>query len=220
MASTAPLREIEEVLLQCGLESSSGLVARVETYLRVLGKWNERMNLTAIQEPRGLLRTLFAESFFAATLLEATEIPILDIGSGAGFPGLAIAVYRPELELILLEPQRKRAAFLTAMRRELGLEGVLVWPRRLEDCVRGDFSRLPAVLTTRAVGDVAQLVGSGSRLLRHAGKVLLFSSVHTAEGTMKRLPSVSWRTPRGVPWNPQHLLLLGEVQEAMFHVEQ
>ncbi len=119
MAAPSPLThaQINDILSSCGLECDSALVGRVETYLRFLAKWNARMNLTAIRAPLDVVKILLAESFFAAVLVENPQGPILDIGSGAGFPGLAMAVYRPELELILLEPRKKRAAFLVALRR-------------------------------------------------------------------------------------------------------
>ena len=121
------------------------------------------MNLTGIRQPVDVLKILFAESFFAAVLVGDPQGAILDVGSGAGFPGLAMAVYRPELKLILLEPRKKRAAFLAALRRELGLAGVSVWNRRLEECVVADFSDLPTVLTMRAVGQISEVIEHGTR---------------------------------------------------------
>ena len=167
------------------------------------------MNLTAIQSPVDLLKTLFAESFFAAELVGDPKGAILDIGSGAGFPGLAMAVYRPELNLILLEARKKRAAFLTALRRELGLLGVEVRNRRLEECVVADFAELPAVLTMRAVGGVGALVERGARLLRGDRRILLFSSVQTAESTMENTEGVRWQPRVAIPWYPAHVILLG-----------
>lgn len=167
------------------------------------------MNLTAIQSPVDVLKTLFAESFFAAVLVGDPQGPILDIGSGAGFPGLAMAVYRPELNLILLEPRRKRAAFLAALRRDLGLARVSVWNRRLEDCVKADFSELPAVLTMRAVGGIGAVVERGARLLRGDRRILLFSSVWAAGVTMESVEGVCWQAQVPMPWDPAHVILLG-----------
>jgi len=204
--------QIKEVLLSCGLASDSALVGRVETYLRFLAKWNARMNLTAIQAPLDVLKILLAESFFASVLVDNPQGPILDIGSGAGFPGLAMAVYRPELKVILLEPRKKRAAFLAALRRELGLEGVKVWNRRLEECATSHFSERPAVLTMRAVGAIADVVERGIRFLQGSRSVVLFSSVQRAEATMEGVQEVCWRPPSPIPWNPDHLILLGQAR--------
>jgi 16S rRNA (guanine527-N7)-methyltransferase len=211
--------DIRKVLDRLGLASGAELLRRVETYLTFLNKWNSRMNLTAIQSPLEILSALFAESFFAAGLLEDPEGPILDVGSGAGFPGLAMAVYRPELELILLEPRKKRAAFLVALQRELALPRVAVWNRRLEECAGGDFSQLPTVLTMRAVGKVADVVDRGIHFLQGSRTVLLFSSSTAFRAMMQEAPDVCWQPPRHIPWNPEHVVLLGQVQK-LFHVKQ
>ena len=194
------------------------LVGRVDIYLKFLAKWNVRMNLTAIQAPLDMLKTLLAESFLAALLVGDAEGPVLDIGSGAGFPGLAMAAYRPQLKLILLEPRKKRSAFLAALRRELGLTRVAVWNRRLEECSRADFAELPTLLTMRAVGSVKDVIEQGIPLLEGWRRILLFSGVRTAQATIEGLKRICWRQPSPVPWNPEHVLLLGEVEE-MFHVK-
>ena len=204
--------QITQILSDCGLECDAGLLARVQTYLQFLAKWNARMNLTGIQQPVDVLKILFAESFFAAVLVADPKGAILDIGSGAGFPGLAMAVYRPELKLILLEPRKKRAAFLAALRRELELASVSVWNRRLEECVVADFSELPTVLTMRAIGPITEVVARGVPFLQGDRRVLLFSSVQAAKSTMEDLNWVRWRPASPIPWNTDHLILLGEVR--------
>jgi 16S rRNA (guanine527-N7)-methyltransferase len=201
--------QIRQILYDCRLECDSALAERVQTYLEFLAKWNARMNLTAIQHPIEVLKVLLAESFFAAVLVGDPKGAILDIGSGAGFPGLAMAVYRPELELILLEPRGKRAAFLAALRRELGLAKLAVWNQRLEECAKADFSELPTVLTMRAVGGIEKVVERGATFLQGERRILLFSSVQTAKSTMDDVKGVCWQPEVPIPWEPTHLILLG-----------
>ena len=210
-SSNLSRNQIAEVLRECDLECGAELVLRVEVYLRFLSKWNSRMNLTGLRSSEEILRVLMAESFFAASLVENAEGSILDIGSGAGFPGLAMSVYRPEMQLVLLEPRKKRAAFLSALRRELGLSRVTVWGRKLEECSPGDFSTPPTVLTMRAVGAFSEVIGCGIHLLQGSRRVLLFSSIAGAEGIMGGIQSVLWSPPHSVRWNPQHVVLLGQV---------
>ena len=212
-APSPPTRsQIDEVLASCELRRDPRLLSRVETYLGSLAKWNTRMNLTSIREPVDVMKVLLAESFFAATLVNQPEGPILDVGSGAGFPGLAMAVYRPELELILLEPRKKRAAFLSALRRQLGLAQVEVWNRRIEECAVCDFSERPAVLTMRAVGGIKEVLKESASLLQGSGEIVLFSSVQAAKGTMAELEGVHWRAPSPIPWHPEHVVLLGHLR--------
>lgn len=202
--------QIGEILSNCGLECASELAHRVQTYLGCLEKWNASMNLTAIRHPVEVLRILLAESFFAAKLVGDPMGSILDIGSGAGFPGLAMAVYRPELRLVLLEPRKKRAAFLGALRRELGLARVDVWSKRLEECAASDFSTPPAALAMRAVGGVTELVERATPLLQGDRRVLLFSSAQNAKSTMENLRKVRWQPQVTIPWYPAHRILLGQ----------
>jgi 16S rRNA (guanine527-N7)-methyltransferase len=135
---------------------------------------------------------------------------VLDIGSGAGFPGLAIAIYRPELDVILLEPRQKKAAFLTALKRKLGVSNATVWSRRAEECAIGDFPVLPSVLTMRGVNASRRVMDHGFRLLGVSGRIVLFSSAQAAKGTMEKVRGARWRTPSVVPWNPEHVVLVGE----------
>ena len=206
LSVTAP--EIQAVLRECALNASAGLAEAVRTYLALLLKWNQRANLTGLDRPAALLKTLFAESFYAATLLEPTDGPVLDVGSGAGFPGMAMHLYRPELPMILLEPRKKRAAFLTAVRRELGLSAVTVWSRRLEECRPADFADRPNVITMRALGGAAGLIRQAWPLLARPRKILLFLSGRQVAEILKEWPELTWRSSP-TSWNPDHVVLLG-----------
>ena len=134
---------VEALLSRWGMECRGPVAERVEIYLGLLEQWNRKMNLTGLQDRADILRDLFAESFLAAPLLAEEDSPLLDVGSGAGFPGMALKIYRPELTVHLVEPRRKRAAFLETVRRRLGLEGVAVLHKRLEECRSGRLHPFP-----------------------------------------------------------------------------
>ena len=106
----------------------AGLLAE---YLRLLRKWNERVNLTASTEWRDL-RPLFQEAIWAADLYPTSHRSHLDIGSGAGFPALLMKILRPRMHLEMVESRTKRAVFLETVVHELGLQNVQVHNRRLE----------------------------------------------------------------------------------------
>jgi 16S rRNA (guanine527-N7)-methyltransferase len=206
LSVTAP--EIQAALRECALNASADLAEAVRTYLALLLKWNQRVNLIGLDRPAVLLKTLFAESFYAATLLEQADGPVLDVGSGAGFPGMAMHLYRPDLPMILLEPRKKRAAFLAAVRRELGLSAVTIWSRRLEECRPDDFADRPNVITMRALGGAAGLIRQAWPLLANPRKILLFLSGRQVAEILKEWPELDWySTPTS--WNPDHIVLLG-----------
>jgi 16S rRNA (guanine(527)-N(7))-methyltransferase RsmG len=203
-----PLPEIQRIFDRCGLSISAPVAHSVQIYLDLLFKWNKRVNLTALEQPDQLLTTLFAESFQAAALLGMPDNPVLDIGSGAGFPGMAMKLYRPDLEVILLEPRKKRAAFLAAVRRELKLSGVTVLSRALEECRASEFTGRPAVITMRGVGHADHWIRQASALLKSRPTALLFVSENQVSRTVEALPEFHWQSTK-IPWNPNHSILLG-----------
>lgn len=109
------------------------LPERLSAYLDLLMKWNARMNLTAIREPEEIVGRHFGESLFAAQQIGASGT-LLDFGSGAGFPGVPIQLWHPELRVTLAESQAKKAAFLRELVRSLVL-ACEVWEGRAEDLV-------------------------------------------------------------------------------------
>ena len=107
--------------------------ARLTRYAELLVEWNERINLTAIIRPEEIAVKHFVDS---AALLKYITLPpaarIIDVGTGAGFPGLVLKILRPDLELTLLDSLQKRLRFLETVREELGLQAELVHARAEE----------------------------------------------------------------------------------------
>jgi len=104
-----------------------------ETYYRELIEWNRRVNLTAITEYERVQSLHFLDSLTVLPLLPPGAIRVLDVGSGAGLPGVPIKIARPEIELTLLEARAKKTAFLRHLVSILGLEGVEVITGRAEE---------------------------------------------------------------------------------------
>src|SRR6516165_4523907 len=152
-------------LLSPYLVVSSGLIPKLSDYLDLLVRWNTRTNLTAIRTPEEMVRRHFGESLFAGMNLgEPLPDTLLDLGSGAGFPGLPIALLRPEIRVTLAESQNKKATFLREAVRTLGLPNVEVWAARSE--------ALPAerrfhTVTLRAVDDMAAAVAAAAPRATH-----------------------------------------------------
>jgi 16S rRNA (guanine527-N7)-methyltransferase len=143
---------------------------RFEDYLGLLMRWNARINLTAIRDEEGILTRHFVESIACARALPAGIGTLLDFGSGAGFPGVPIALCRPEIAVTLAESQGKKAAFLQEAVRVLGL-ATKVYAGRAEllkarfDCV-----------VLRAVDRMPQAVRAASKLASPEGRVLVMAT--------------------------------------------
>lgn len=106
---------------------------RFEIYYNLLVSWNEKMNLTAITDPEGVLIKHFYDSllfFKAAQVKKGAQI--IDVGTGAGFPGLVLKIARPDIKLTLLDGLNKRLTFLEAVLKETGLDAELVHMRAEE----------------------------------------------------------------------------------------
>ena len=106
---------------------------KVATYLGLLLKWNAKISLTALRDPEQIVQRHFGESFFAAERAGVAEASsLVDVGSGAGFPGLPMAIYAPATRVTLIESQQKKVAFLKSALAELRLPGVRAYAVRLE----------------------------------------------------------------------------------------
>lgn len=200
---------VETLLGRWGIECRGLVAERVEIYLDLLEQWNRKINLTGLRGRVEILRDLFAESFLAASLLAEEDGPLLDVGSGAGFPGMALKIYRPELTVYLLEPRRKRASFLETVRRRLGLEGVAVIHKRLEECRPEDFGLSPRTVTVRGLGAVDTKLAWCDGLMQGRVKLVLFTTRRIWNGEIRQWPGVEWSVPIQVPWSRQRLLVSG-----------
>ncbi len=141
------------------------MMPRLSEYLDLLVRWNTRTNLTAIREPEDIVRRHFGESLFAGEHLGA-PLPdtLLDLGSGAGFPGLPIALLRPEIKVTLAESQGKKASFLREAVRTLGLPNVEVWAARAESMPE---ERRFHTVALRAVDDMAAAIAAAAQRAKH-----------------------------------------------------
>ena len=138
------------------------LYPQLSVYLDLLLKWNARTNLTAIRSPEEIVRRHFGESLFAAQHIGPYST-LLDFGSGAGFPGLPIAILRPDFTVTLAESQNKKATFLREVVRTLALQ-VEVWPARVETMPE---TRKFDTVTLRAVDNMASAIAAACPRVSH-----------------------------------------------------
>jgi len=123
---------LNQLLADAGLDPlSSELTGKFAEYCSLILRWNARVNLTAIRDEDGILARHFVESIACARALPAGIETLLDFGSGAGFPGIPIALCRPEIMVTLAESQGKKAAFLQEAIRVLEISAK-VHPHRAE----------------------------------------------------------------------------------------
>ena len=143
---------------------------RFEEYLSLILRWNTRVNLTAIRDEEGILKRHFVESIACARALPAGIGTLLDFGSGAGFPGIPIALFRPEIAVTLAESQGKKAAFLQEAIRVLGITAKVHSGRA--EALRTEFD----CVTLRAVDRMERAVQGAAKLVRPGGWLALMTT--------------------------------------------
>ena len=153
--------------------------SRLRLYRRLLAAWNDRFNLTAVTDPAEMDRRLFLDALRLVPALDEAARPptgrrgavrLVDIGSGAGFPGLVLKVARPALDVTLVEATGKKVDFLRHVVAELGLAGVEAIHARAEDLGRDPAYRgAHDVATARAVASLPALLEIATPLLRVGG---------------------------------------------------
>ena len=216
---TARIAALLEPFLEPSLPPST--LDQISTYIDLLLRWNARINLTAIRSPEEIVTRHFGESFFLASHLfpksgtdhrpltpDHGPPRVLDVGSGAGFPGLPLKLWAPHIHLTLVESNHKKAAFLREVARALTLTNINVITDRAEVlAARPDFPRTE-VVTLRAVEHFDEILPQAITLLApRATLALLIGAAQlprlTAATTMK------WHPPIPIPQSRTRVLSIG-----------
>jgi 16S rRNA (guanine527-N7)-methyltransferase len=133
VATNSPFDKLPKYLAEVGVHVSKEQLDQFRAHFDLLVRWNERTNLTSIRDPVAILRRHFAESAYLTQVVRLGPGTLVDIGSGAGFPGLPVKVLSPETKVVLVEAVQKKAAFLKEVARAIGLGGLEVFAGRFED---------------------------------------------------------------------------------------
>lgn len=159
------LRELE-------IDPSLRIINNFELYLHDLKKWNRAYNLTALKKDEDIIIKHFFDSLLYLKVVVPSEkvgLEICDIGSGAGFPGMPMAIVRPDMKITLIEPSRKKNAFLKHLKRTLAMSNIEVMQNRVEDIK----NRLFDVAVTRALFSIRDLIKKAGHILNKEGFFVL-----------------------------------------------
>jgi 16S rRNA (guanine527-N7)-methyltransferase len=187
--------------LETIVELSPSQISALHAHFELLWKWNQRMNLTSLRSPAEIITRHYSESIFFGLHLPAAAggIAILDLGSGAGFPGVPMAVLRPEWHVTLVESHQRKAVFLRESTR--GVHNISIVARRAES-VEGRFDWLVA----RAVR-LVDVLSQVPRLSSNVG--LLIGEGDSAE--LRSRSAIEWSDPIRVPWGERRVCVYGSV---------
>ncbi len=175
-------------------ELSPAQMAALETHYTLLLRWNRVLNLTSVRSEEEIVVRHYCESVFLAVRLPAGRTSVLDIGSGAGFPGVPVAIVRPEAAVMLIESHQRKAVFLREATRTL--PNVRVLAARVEEVrEEGGWVVSRAVRFTDVAIDAARLAGHAALL--------------TGDVTASELPGFDWDEPVRLPWGEHRYLWIG-----------
>jgi 16S rRNA (guanine527-N7)-methyltransferase len=212
---------------------NEALYQHISTYIDILLRWNARINLTAIRDPEEIVTRHFGESLFAASHLFPKVYPVspvppvvkgvdvdlandqrpttndrvADLGSGAGFPGIPIKLWDPNIALTLIESNQKKATFLREVARALTLTDINIQNVRAQTLPPSTFD----VVTLRAVERLAEALPTAVTLLVPQGRLALLIASSQLEATRSTLPHLTWDPPLPIPQSQSRLVLLGRL---------
>jgi 16S rRNA (guanine527-N7)-methyltransferase len=201
---------------------SPAQLQHISTYIDILLRWNARINLTAIRDPEDIVTRHFGESLFAAANLFPSVSPVssvvkvfddvnqghltlADIGSGAGFPGLPIKLWAPQIALTLIESHHKKAAFLREVARALTLTNVNIQNARAEALPPNTFD----VVTLRAVEHFESILPTAAALAASLGRVALLIGASQQDRAREILSRFNWSEAVPIPNSRARILLIG-----------
>ncbi len=185
---------------------SNSQLSDISIYLDTLLRWNARINLTAIRDPEEIVTRHFGESLFAARHLfpdKRGSAHVIDVGSGAGFPGLPIKLWARDVRLILIESNNKKATFLREVIRALKLANTEVFAGRAET-----FSGSGDIVTLRALEQIECMLPIMTTLVQPGGRVALLISEYQNE-TLALPREFLWPNPERIPQSERRILSVG-----------
>lgn len=197
---------VASALLPFGIVPSPGQIESIRLYVDLLLRWNDKIGLTTLSVPDEIVARHFGESLYCTRMLEIRTGRLADIGTGAGFPGLAIKLFCPDIELFLVEANKKKAAFLAEAVRILAVERVHVVADRFEDW------RPPTpgfeFIASRALGHYPFLMRWAREVLTSSGKLVLWLGDEEGNRIQTRA-GWQWSVPERIPLSRQRQILVG-----------
>src|SRR5467141_1824003 len=213
MTTTSPASPspavIRRALGEFKLPAYDDQVLQIQQYIDILLTWNEKVNLTAIRDPLEILYRHFCESMYAVTAVPLQAGRLADVGSGGGFPGLALKIARPELQVFLIESNVKKATFLAEVVRELYLIDTPVLVSQYEEL--GEEVAPLDFVCSRALGEFDKFLRWAHSERIGATQAILWVGGRDVDA-IKKIDGWLWKDPIPIPRSLQRFLLVGARQ--------
>ena len=202
---------IRAALCPFGVSPSAEHIEQIREYLRLLLRWNQMISLTSLTDPEEIVGRHFGESVFGSKLLPVENCRLADVGTGAGFPGLALKIFYPTIQLLLIDSNKKKCAFLAEIVRSLALSNVEILAERFEQ-IRPE--KIAAnVITSRAVGEFKPFLKWSRKALTQRGHVMLWIGAEDSV-RISGIEGWNWQPAIRIPDSQRRFVLIGR------HVDQ
>jgi 16S rRNA (guanine527-N7)-methyltransferase len=204
--------QIRDALSPFDISPSEEQIDKIREYMLLLLKWNRTISLTSITDPTEIIGRHFGESMYATKIIPVEKCRLADVGTGAGFPGLALKIICPDVKLSLIESNKKKCAFLSEVVRILELADVEVRPDRFEDIRPETVSA--KIISSRAVGEFKQLLRWSKSALAHRGHLMIWVGAEDAT-RIANIPDWIWQQAVHLPDSQRRYILIGRPFEAV-----
>ncbi len=204
------MEDLKKGLQNFGIKPEEEILARFAQYEKTLLEWNEKMNLTAITAHDEVMNKHFVDSISFQSMIDA-DASLVDVGTGAGFPGLPLKIVRPDLKVTLMDALQKRLNFLDFVIQELGLSGIDTVHMRAEDAGHSPMRETFDVATARAVAALPVLCEYCMPLVKPGGVFLALKgregeeeaknaekAIQILGGKITEIRAVSWQNTEHV----------------------
>jgi len=190
--------DLKKTLIEENISLPDDFFYNIQKYKELLFKWNKIHNLTGAKDEKTINEFIY-DAVFPVSFLPKSK-NLLDIGTGAGFPGMILAIALPDTEVTLVEPLKKRASFLQFVKADLGLKNVRVVKKRVEDMPSEIFE----LVTSRAVTDTKMLLKLSENFRNEDSKLLFYKGERVYDEVDEDLNHKVIKTKN------RHYLLIGE----------
>jgi 16S rRNA (guanine527-N7)-methyltransferase len=213
VAERETLNRLSRRLSKAGVAASPELVSNLGAYVELLGKWNRKINLTALSvDPLtdDAVDRLIVEPVLAARRVDPGDALVLDVGSGGGSPAIPFLLASPALRLIMVEVKVRKCAFLREALRQLAIERGTVENCRLEELLsRAELHEAADIVTVRAVRPDRRLLNAMQAFLRPGGRLFMFGTESTAKAEFAP-PFTSGHTEVLLPASGSQLVIMNK----------
>ena len=165
---------VEQALNANNISNSDAIIEKLRTYLNTLIEWNQSYNLTSVRQPQAVITRHFCDSLSVLPFIDSGQ-NLLDVGTGAGFPGIVLAIACPSMRVCAIDSQIKKATFLRQLIMELDLQNVLVINKKVEEFnVSQPFSQV----VSRAFSSIEGIIENTNHLIGPNSRVISMKGVY------------------------------------------